>query len=289
MIMIHTMKNENFFVKIRAVCILIKEEIVNRKEEFTNLQQIRSFIEGKINKHGYSVLFPPNISKNQWVAHYVPSYSEKDKYDSNKDSITIDFGLYKNKIYIDNAFSILSSEIKRLKYEQYVLLYRKAIKKFSEGKILNNQKYTNSFFSLLSKDNRTETVLPFLTGHRIISEKEIHAPPYFSVGLETIKNTSLYLPEMPSGYYAFQIYFTLDKKINNYQKIDEIKKEGLKKNSIFFDGKNYLPFENMINTPIIDSYYPISSEGNQFFQIQETFYLDDNRKLTCISNKNFLQ
>ncbi|HDD46020.1 MAG TPA: type II methionyl aminopeptidase [Candidatus Aenigmarchaeota archaeon] len=92
------------YLKAGKVIKKIREELDSILKPGLLILDIAEFIESRIKELGCMPAFPVNISINDIVAHYTPTYNDKTKI-RDGDLVKIDIGAHKNGYIADYAFT----------------------------------------------------------------------------------------------------------------------------------------------------------------------------------------
>jgi methionyl aminopeptidase len=161
------MLNDNDFLVLKEVCDFTKElrEKSKRKvKEGASVEEICNFIEGEIfkNENGYLPAFPCGVAINNVAAHYT--HFDKEIILKKGDVVSIDFGVSKNGIISDNAYTV---EIETKIHEKLIHTNEKALNRVCENvKIGMRMEEIGKIVEDTGKEEGFETIHN-LSGHQV--------------------------------------------------------------------------------------------------------------------------
>jgi methionyl aminopeptidase len=317
------MDNNDLLKAIQAASIhkKVSNYAINNIKPKMSLLEIANLIENKINELiNYNILdplnrgiaFPTGLSLNNCAAHYTPNYNEKPILFDEKDILKIDFGVHKNGIIIDSAFTISFNP----EYEEFINISKNltnyAVSLCGPDVILGELGESIEEY-ILSKeitiDNKIYSLMTMqdLCGHSI-KHYEIH-------GGKAVPNRKIDYPYRMNEYefYAIEPFLTTGKgksiykeptshyMLNkNYQfNISDLNKQEKNLLSIILKNYNTLPFcqrwlynnssniinydillSKLVNKNILQSYPPIYDINNSIIsQFEHTIFIKPNGKI----------
>ena len=95
------------YLKAGKICAEIRHEVSGMLKPGVKLLTIAEFVEKKIHEKGGRPAFPVNISVNEVVAHYTPSFNDE-RTIGQKDLVKIDIGVHVDGYIGDMAFTYCS-------------------------------------------------------------------------------------------------------------------------------------------------------------------------------------
>jgi methionyl aminopeptidase len=180
------------------------------------LHEIANYIETKINEESSydinnplkaGIAFPVGLSLNNCAAHYSPNYNEKEILLKNTDILKIDYGVHKNGVIIDSAFTLSFNP----EYEEFINISRNltkyAVSLCGPDVILGEigekiEEYVKSKEITINNKTYKLKTMEDLSGH-LIAPYEIHA----GKAVPNIKiNYPLRMKE--HEYYAIEPFLT---------------------------------------------------------------------------------
>jgi len=212
------MENKNLLDAIK--CAIVHKKVgsyirENIKINMT-LKNIAILIEDKIkeeigfdinNPISQGIAFPVGLSLNNCAAHYTPNYNEEDILLKDDDIIKIDYGVHKNGIIIDSAFTLSLNS----KYDEFINISKNltnyAVSLCSVDAVLGDigkdiEEYVKS--KEITIDNKTYQLktMTELSGH-LIAPYQIHAG-------KAVPNVSIFYPMRMKEfeYYAIEPFLT---------------------------------------------------------------------------------
>lgn len=153
------------------------------------------------------IAFPVGLSLNNCAAHYSPNYNEKEIFLQNTDILKIDYGVHKNGVIIDSAFTISFNP----EYEEFINISRNltkyAISLCGPDAILGEigekiEEYTKSKEITINNKTYKLKTMEDLSGH-LIAPYEIHAG-------KAVPNIKIHYPlrMKEQEYYAIEPFLT---------------------------------------------------------------------------------
>ena len=153
------------------------------------------------------IAFPVGLSLNNCAAHYSPNYSEKEIFLQNTDILKIDYGVHKNGVIIDSAFTISFNP----EYEEFINISRNltkyAISLCGPDAILGEigekiEEYAKSKEITINNKTYKLKTMEDLSGH-LIAPYEIHAG-------KAVPNIKIHYPlrMKEQEYYAIEPFLT---------------------------------------------------------------------------------
>jgi methionyl aminopeptidase len=159
------MLNNDEFLILKEVCNFTKKLREDSKKiikEGISVEKICDFIEGEIFKNGYLPAFPCGVAINEVAAHYTQF--DKKIILKRGDVVSIDFGVSKNGIISDNAYTI---EIETNNHKKLLDTNKLALDKICEVvKVGMGMNKIGEIVENIAKDNGFETIRN-LSGHQI--------------------------------------------------------------------------------------------------------------------------
>jgi len=212
------MENKNLLDAIK--CAVVHKKVGSHIRENIkinmSLKEIAILIENKIkdeiqfdinNPLNQGIAFPVGLSLNNCAAHYTPNYNENDILLKENDIIKIDYGVHKNGIIIDSAFTLSFNS----KYDEFINISKNltqyAVSLCGVDVVLgdigrNIEEYVKS--KEITIDNKTYQLktMSDLSGH-LIAPYEIHAG-------KAVPNISIFYPLRMKEYeyYAIEPFLT---------------------------------------------------------------------------------
>ena len=301
----------------------ISKNIINTIKPGTSLKNIAYLIENHIKEEtknqntseiNYGIAFPVGLSLNNCAAHFTPNFNDPDIILTENDLIKIDFGVHKNGVIIDSAFTLHFNE----KYDEFIKI-SKDLTNFAvsqcgvdvilgelgaeiEDYIKNTEIYIdNKLFKLKTMED--------LSGH-LIRPYEIHAG-------KAVPNIAINYPVRmcEHEFYAIEPFITTGngksilKKPNSHYMIPKNNHEKINNDSTrnLYDSlyKNYktLPFcsrwlyetnlidsdnllEKMVENKILNSYPPIYDiDDSLISQFEHTIFIKSNGVINLTKNE----
>ena len=180
------------------------------------LHEIANYIENSIieetnydinNPLKTGIAFPVGLSLNNCAAHYSPNYNEKEIFLQNTDILKIDYGVHKNGVIIDSAFTISFNP----EYEEFINISRNltkyAISLCGPDAILGEigekiEEYAKSKEITINNKTYKLKTMEDLSGH-LIAPYEIHAG-------KAVPNIKIHYPlrMKEHEYYAIEPFLT---------------------------------------------------------------------------------
>ena len=212
------MENKNLLNAIKCAVVHKKVGSYVRENIKINmtLKEIAILIENKIkdeiefdinNPVSSGIAFPVGLSLNNCAAHYTPNYNEENILLKEDDIIKIDYGIHKNGIIIDSAFTLSFNS----KYDDFINISKNltkyAVSLCGVDVILGDigkdiEEYVKS--KEITIDNKTYQLktMSDLSGH-LIAPYEIHAG-------KAVPNISIFYPMRMKEYeyYAIEPFLT---------------------------------------------------------------------------------
>jgi methionyl aminopeptidase len=212
------MENKNLLDAIKCAVVHKKVGSYIRENIKINmsLKDIAILIENKIkheiefdinNPINQGIAFPVGLSVNNCVAHYTPNYNENEILLKETDIIKIDYGVHKNGIIIDSAFTFSFNS----KYDDFINISKNltnyATSLCGADVVLGDigrdiEEYVKS--KEITIDNKIYQLktMSDLSGH-LIKQYEIHAG-------KAVPNISIFYPMRMKAYeyYAIEPFLT---------------------------------------------------------------------------------
>lgn len=191
----YTRENIKINMSLKEIAVLIENKIKNEIEFDIN------------NPLSQGIAFPVGLSLNNCAAHYTPNYNEETILLKDSDIIKIDYGIHKNGIIIDSAFTLSFNP----KYDDFINISKNltkyAVSLCGVDVILGDigkdiEEYVKS--KEITIDNKTYQLktMSDLSGH-LIAPYEIHAG-------KAVPNISIFYPLRMKEYeyYAIEPFLT---------------------------------------------------------------------------------
>jgi methionine aminopeptidase len=222
-------------------------------------------------KEGVKPLFPVNLSVKPFFSHCTPIKGDKIK------GVTIlDQGFNYKGVNIDCAYTYNLSEEDELyylsmreKYKQFISLLRF---KLSKSENYNNKNLSELFDEVFSEHR--SSIAKNLMGHRI-GKRKLHMEPYLQPGLSSIYCCPTKKIKR-DNIYAIEFYFVR----GLLGEIEEVEDD---LRSISYLKGKYIRSIDLDNEIPDQVFYPLKTD-KELFQIQETFYLNKEGGLVCLSS-----
>jgi len=208
------------------------------------LKEIAEYIEDKIKYESKfdkndplkaGVAFPTGLSLNNCAAHYTPNHNEEDIIFKETDILKIDYGVHKNGVIIDSAFTISFNN----NYTEFIDISRNltkyAVSLCGPDVILGEigkdiEEYVKSKEIIINNNTYTLNTMNDLSGH-LIAPYEIHAG-------KAVPNISINYPlrMIENEFYAVEPFLTTGngksilKEPNSHYMMKKNHKDLMKKN-----------------------------------------------------------
>lgn len=291
---------------------------INNIKPNMSLLDIANLIENKVNELinynsfdplNKGIAFPTGLSLNNCAAHYTPNFNEKDILFNEKDILKIDFGVHKNGVIIDSAFTISFNP----EYEEFINISKNltnyAVSLCAPDVILGElgesiEEYIVS--KEITIDNKVYSLMTMqdLCGHSI-APYEIHAGKavpnrkidypcrmkeyeFYAIEpfLTTGKGISIY--KEPISHYMlnknYQLYIS---KLNNHEKdllsiiLKNYKTLPFCQRWLYNNSSNIINYDiilsKLVEKNILQSYPPIYDIHNSIIsQFEHTIFIKEN-------------
>jgi methionyl aminopeptidase len=180
---------------LREIAIMI-ENMINSETKYDLNNPLKA-----------GIAFPVGLSLNNCAAHYTPNYNEKDIILKDTDILKIDYGVHKNGVIIDSAFTISFNPV----YEEFINISKNltdyAVSLCAPDAVLGDigaliEEYTTSKEIIIDNKTYSLKTMRDLSGHAI-STYEIHAG-------KAVPNTRIHYPVRMKEYeyYAIEPFLT---------------------------------------------------------------------------------
>jgi len=323
--------NNNLLDSIKAAQIhkKISKNIINDIRPGLSLKKIVEIIEtniiketkiNNINEINNGIAFPIGVSVNNCAAHFTPNYHDVDIILKENDIIKIDYGVHKNGIIIDSAFTLHFDE----KFDEFINISKDltnfAVKKCGPDAILGEigceiEEYIKNTEIFIENKLYKLKTMEDLSGH-LIKPFEIHAgkavpnikidyplrmkedefyaiEPFITTGLGKsilkepnshymlIKNHE---KKIESNNYNQSKFYKLYKSIfKNYNNLPFCSRWLYESNLI--DSDSYFLLEELVQNNILNSFPPIYDiEGSLISQFEHTIFIKHNGVINLTKN-----
>jgi methionyl aminopeptidase len=301
----------------------ISKNIINSIKPGTSLKSIAYLIENQIKEEtekqhtseiNHGIAFPVGLSLNNCAAHFTPNFNDSDIILTENDIIKIDFGVHKNGVIIDSAFTLHFNE----KYDEFIKISKDltnfAVSQCGVDVILGElgaeiEDYIkNTDICIDNKYYKLKTMAD-LSGH-LIRPYEIHAG-------KAVPNIAINYPVRmcEHEFYAIEPFITTGngrsilKKPNSHYMLHKNNDEKINNDSTrnLYESiyKNYktLPFcsrwlyecnlidsdnllEEMVKNKILNEYPPIYDIDDSIIsQFEHTIFIKSNGVINLTKNE----